>query len=164
MAPSQSGQRAPWPSCWVSMCCSRGGKHQTTPQAHVVVQGREVSRNPETSGWRSAARDPALLWSHNDSGNAAVLFALDSAGAVRPPSGPSRHARLGRRVRRALCVGRLPPSRTSATIGGRQRIQIYRVPTRRRSVTARRNLQRQLRRWPAQCTEAMFVIGEDLLS
>jgi len=38
---------------------------------------------PETSGLAISRRSPGLLWSHNDSGDAAVLFALDARGAVR---------------------------------------------------------------------------------
>ena len=37
----------------------------------------------EASGIAVGRRTPGLLWSHNDSLNDAVLFALDSAGAVR---------------------------------------------------------------------------------
>ena len=38
---------------------------------------------PEASGLAVSRRDPGLLWSHNDSGSAAVLFALDTAGTMR---------------------------------------------------------------------------------
>lgn len=38
---------------------------------------------PETSGLAISRRDSNLLWTHNDSGNAAVLFALDKTGAAR---------------------------------------------------------------------------------
>jgi hypothetical protein len=37
----------------------------------------------EASGLAVSRRTPGVLWSHNDSGNAAVLFALDRTGAVR---------------------------------------------------------------------------------
>ena len=37
---------------------------------------------PEASGLAVSRRTPGVVWSHNDSGHAAVLFALDSAGAV----------------------------------------------------------------------------------
>jgi hypothetical protein len=38
---------------------------------------------PEASGLAISRRTPGLLWSHNDSGNAEVLVALDASGAVR---------------------------------------------------------------------------------
>ena len=37
----------------------------------------------ESSGLAISRRNPGVLWSHNDSGNAAVLFALDGSGTVR---------------------------------------------------------------------------------
>src|SRR4026208_1961452 len=42
-----------------------------------------LSEIPETSGLAVSRREANLLWTHNDSGNAAVLFALDKPGAVR---------------------------------------------------------------------------------
>lgn len=38
---------------------------------------------PESSGLAISRRSPGVLWSHNDSSHAAVLFALDSSGVVR---------------------------------------------------------------------------------
>ena len=38
---------------------------------------------PESSGLAVSRRTPGVLWSHNDSGSAAVLFAIDTAGRVR---------------------------------------------------------------------------------
>jgi hypothetical protein len=38
---------------------------------------------PEASGLAVGRRAPGVLWSHNDSGNASVLFAFDAAGAPR---------------------------------------------------------------------------------
>ena len=37
---------------------------------------------PEASGLALSRRTPGLLWSHNDSGNAEILFAIDASGAV----------------------------------------------------------------------------------
>jgi hypothetical protein len=37
----------------------------------------------ESSGLAIGRRNPGLLWSHNDSGNAAILFGLDPTGAIR---------------------------------------------------------------------------------
>jgi len=50
----------------------------------VVISGPAVIPElTESSGLAVSGRNPGLLWSHNDSGNAAVLFALDAAGTVR---------------------------------------------------------------------------------
>ena len=50
----------------------------------VVASGpAKLPDIPETSGLAVSRRSPGLLWSHNDSGNAAVLFALDSGVALR---------------------------------------------------------------------------------
>lgn len=50
----------------------------------VVASGpAKLPEIPETSGLAISRRNPGLLWSHNDSGNAAVLFALDARGVVR---------------------------------------------------------------------------------
>jgi hypothetical protein len=38
---------------------------------------------PEGSGLAVSRLHPGILWSHNDSGNEPILFALDEAGAVR---------------------------------------------------------------------------------
>ena len=38
---------------------------------------------PEASGLAVSGRDPTLLWTHNDSGHDAVLFAIDAAGTLR---------------------------------------------------------------------------------
>jgi hypothetical protein len=37
---------------------------------------------PEASGLAVSRRNPGVIWSHNDSGNDAVLFALDPSGTV----------------------------------------------------------------------------------
>ena len=50
----------------------------------VVVEGStNLPDIPEASGLAVSRRNPGILWSHNDSGNATVLFALDAAGALR---------------------------------------------------------------------------------
>jgi hypothetical protein len=36
----------------------------------------------ESSGLAQSRRDPALLWTHNDAGNGAEIFALDASGAL----------------------------------------------------------------------------------
>jgi hypothetical protein len=50
----------------------------------VVVQRTTSLRQvPEASGLAVSRRTPGILWSHNDSGHATVLFALDASGALR---------------------------------------------------------------------------------
>jgi hypothetical protein len=50
----------------------------------VVISGPvPVPDLPEASGLAIGGRTPGIVWSHNDSGHSAVLFALDSAGTVR---------------------------------------------------------------------------------
>ena len=50
----------------------------------IVASGpSRLPEIPETSGLAISRRNPGLLWSHNDSGTAAVLFALDATGAAR---------------------------------------------------------------------------------
>jgi hypothetical protein len=76
----------------------------------VVASGpAKLPDIPETSGLAVSRRSPGLLWSHNDSGNAAVLFALDSGGALRGRVRvPRVHPGLGRYFSRPLSAGRLP--------------------------------------------------------
>jgi hypothetical protein len=84
----------------------------------------------ESSGLAVSGRTPGLLWSHNDSGNAAVLFALDGAGRVRG------RVRVPIRTRdwEDISTGRCATGDCLylADIGDNQRtrrqIQIYRVP------------------------------------
>jgi hypothetical protein len=50
----------------------------------IVVEGpSRLPEIPEASGLAVSRRNRGLLWSHNDSGSAAVLFAIDPAGNVR---------------------------------------------------------------------------------
>ena len=48
----------------------------------VVAGPAALPDIPEASGLAVSRRTPGVLWSHNDSGHAAVLFALDSTGVV----------------------------------------------------------------------------------
>lgn len=49
----------------------------------VVVNGPTLLPEiPESSGLAVGRRHPGVLWSHNDSGSAAVLFALDTSGTT----------------------------------------------------------------------------------
>jgi hypothetical protein len=121
---------------------------------------------PEASGLAVSRRTPGVLWSHNDSGHAAVLFALNSAGAdagqVRVPV----YTRDWEDVSAAQC--RTGSCLYIADIGDngltRSRIQIYRVPepSPRDSETARPETFNAAYSDGRHNAEAMFVIGEDL--
>jgi hypothetical protein len=97
----------------------------------VVVQPATlVPEIPEASSLAVSRRNPGILWSHNDSGNAAVLFALDARGAlvgrVRVP--------IRTRDWEDVSAARCPAGDCLyiADIGdnrlARKRILIYRVP------------------------------------
>lgn len=106
-----------WPAAVAGPCERTGG-----PAALPDI--------PESSGLAVSRRTPGLLWSHNDSGNDAVLFALDTTGALRGRVRVPIRTRDWEDVSAARC-----PSGDClyiADIGDNQqsraRIQIYRVP------------------------------------
>jgi len=65
-----------WVAAWVLRPDDRAG-----PCA-VVAGPAALPDIPEASGLAVSRRTPGVLWSHNDSGHAAVLFAIDSTGVV----------------------------------------------------------------------------------
>jgi hypothetical protein len=84
----------------------------------------------ESSGLAVSRRTPGLLWSHNDSGNAAVLFALDVTGTMRGRVRVPIRTRDWEDISAARC-----PSGDCLYIadigdnrGARRQVQIYRVP------------------------------------
>jgi hypothetical protein len=85
---------------------------------------------PETSGLAVSRRSPGLLWSHNDSGSAAVLYALDTAGNLRGQVRVPIRARDWEDVSAARCSS--GDCLYIADIGdnrlARRQVQIYRVP------------------------------------
>src|SRR6185503_14866394 len=85
---------------------------------------------PETSGLAVSRRNPGLLWSHNDSGSAAVLFALDTAGAVRGRVRVPVRTRDWEDVSAARCPSGdcLYVADIGDNKGARRTVQIYRVP------------------------------------
>jgi hypothetical protein len=97
----------------------------------VVVQSASLLRDiPEASSLAVSRRNRGVLWSHNDSGHAAVLFALDAGGALLG------HVRVPIRTRdwEDVSAARCPAGACLyiADIGdnglARKRILIYRVP------------------------------------
>ena len=84
----------------------------------------------ESSGLAVSRRTPGLLWSHNDSGSAAILFALDTSGSIRARVRVPIVTRDWEDISAARC-----PSGDClyiADIGdngrARRQVQIYRVP------------------------------------
>ena len=109
---------------WIWMPDDRAGPCVVASGA-VVLPGIE-----ETSGLAVSRRTPGVLWTHNDSGSAAVLFALDTKGAVIGRVRVPVRTRDWEDVSAARC-----PSGDClyiADIGDnrrtRARIEIYRVP------------------------------------
>ena len=134
----------------------------------AVVNGPAmVPEIPETSGLAVSRRHPGLLWSHNDSGSAAVLFALDTAGTLRGRVPVSIRTRDWEDISAARC-----PSGDClyiADIGdnrrARQQVYIYRVrePAPGDKATAQPELFTATYPDGPQNAEAMFVIGCGLL-
>ena len=97
----------------------------------VIVSGPAlIPELAESSGLAVSVRNPGLLWSHNDSGNAAVLFALDATGAVRGRVRVPIRTRDWEDISAARCP--LGDCLYIADIGDnrltRRQVQIYRVP------------------------------------
>lgn len=120
----------------------------------------------ETSGLAVGRRNPDLLWSHNDSGNAAVLFALDTKGALKGQVRVPVATRDWEDVSAARCDGK--DCLYIADIGDngrvRQQVPIYRVPEPSPSdvETARPEVFTATYADGPHNAEAMFVIGDDL--
>jgi hypothetical protein len=120
----------------------------------------------ETSGLAVSRREAGLLWTHNDSGNAPVLFAIDTAGTVRG------RVRVPLRLRdwEDVSAGPCPPGDCLyvADIGDneqkRQRIQIYRVhePAAGDETTGAPEVFSATYADGPHNAEAMFVAGADL--
>jgi len=84
----------------------------------------------ESSGLAVSRRHPGIVWTHNDSGSAAVLFALDTIGRVRGRVRVPIRTRDWEDISAAPCpsggclyIGDIGDNRAA-----RSRIQIYRVP------------------------------------
>ena len=121
---------------------------------------------PESSGLAVSRRNPALLWSHNDSGSAAVLFAIDTAGTVHGRVNVPVSTLDWEDVSAAPC-----PSGDClyiADIGDnrrvRQSIKIYRVPEPHPGdeATAPPEVFEATYADGPHNAEAMFVVGIDL--
>ena len=132
----------------------------------IVRPTTYISELPEASGLALSRRTPGVLWSHNDSGNATVLFALDVAGALR---GPIRVPVLTRDWE-DVSSGRCPAGDCLyiADIGdngfARSRIRIFRVPEPApgEAETAQPEMFSAAYADGPHNAEALFVIGADL--
>ena len=133
----------------------------------AVVQGPVIVRAiPEASGLAVSRRTPGLLWSHNDSGNATVLFALSSDGTLR------REVRVPVRTRDWEDVSAARCASTDclyiADIGDneaeRQHVQIYRVaePAAGEEQTASPEVFSATYADGPHNAEALFVVDSDL--
>lgn len=120
----------------------------------------------ESSGLAVSRRTPGVIWSHNDSGNDAVLFALDTTGRLRG------RVRVPVRTRdwEDISAARCPAGDCLylADIGdnrqSRASVQIYRVPEPAPgdTVTATPEMFDATYADGAHNAEAMFVAGADL--
>jgi hypothetical protein len=121
---------------------------------------------PEASGLAVSRRTPGVLWSHNDSGSAAVLFAFDTAGTMLG------RVRIPIRTRdwEDVSAARCPSSDCLyiADIGdnssARRQVQIYRIPEPAAgdAETAPPEVFNATYADGPHNAEAMFVIGPDL--
>src|SRR5262245_26180853 len=132
----------------------------------VVTDRAALPEIPEASGLAISRRNNGIIWSHNDSGNAAILFALDASGALR---GRVR-VPVTTRDWEDISAGRCPAGDCLyiADIGDnpheRRFVRIYRVaePAPGDPETARPEVFTARYADGAHNAEALFVVGEDL--
>jgi hypothetical protein len=132
----------------------------------VAAGPTKMPEIPEASGLAISRRTPGVIWSHNDSGNAEVLFALDPTGNVRGRVRVPMRMRDWEDVSAARCES--GPCLYFGDIGDngleRRRIQIARVPEPAPgdAQTAPPEIFHATYTDGRHNAEAMFVIGEDL--
>jgi hypothetical protein len=120
----------------------------------------------EASGLAVSRRHPGVLWSHNDSGNAAVLFALNVSGAITGRVRVPVRTRDWEDISAARCGAN--DCLYLADIGDNQAarltIQIYRIPEPAPSdaETAPPEIFNATYADGPHNAEAMFVVGDDL--
>jgi hypothetical protein len=151
----------------VSLLLARGLRRADSVGPCVVADGPAMLPEiPEASGLAVSRRNPGVLWSHNDSGSAAVLFALDTAGTVLGRVRVPIRTRDWEDISAARC-----PSNDClyiADIGdnksARQRVHIYRLPEPAPgdAETAPPEVFNGTYADGPHNAEAMFVIGADL--
>jgi len=133
----------------------------------AVVNGpTELAEVEETSGLAVSRRSPNILWSHNDSGNASVLFALDTTGTMRGRVRVPVRTRDWEDISAARCAS--GPCLYIADIGdnarARRQIQVYRVaePAQDDKESAPPDVFNAVYADGRHNAEAMFVVGADL--
>lgn len=101
-----------------------------SPGPCSVISEAPLPEIPEASGLAVSRRHAGIIWSHNDSGNVAVLFALDRSGAVRGRVRVPIDARDWEDVSAAPCPSGdcLYIADIGDNSGVRRSIRVYRVP------------------------------------
>lgn len=138
------------------------------PAGPCVIAGASASLPEihESSGLAIGRRSRDVIWSHNDSGNAAVLFALDAEGALRGRVRLPVRTRDWEDLSAAAC-----PDGDCLFIGDigdnalqRPYVDIYRVPEPAPSDTTTAQPVRFAAVYPdgPHNAEAMFVVGDGL--
>jgi hypothetical protein len=139
---------------------------ETAGPCAVVGRTAPLPEIPEASGLAIGRRNPGVIWSHNDSGNAAVLFALDTTGQLRGRVRVPVRTRDWEDLSAARCA--TGDCLYIADIGdnslARRRIQIYRVPEPAPGdeATAEPEVFHGVYADGPHNAEAMFVIGADM--
>jgi len=149
----------------ILMALVMGGSNVAGP-CTVATRPTKMPEVPEASGLAISRRTPGVIWSHNDSGNAEVLFALDPTGNVRGRVRVPMHMRDWEDISAARCES--GPCLYLGDIGDnsleRRRIQIARVPEPAPgdAQTAPPEVFYATYADGRHNAEAMFVIGDDL--
>ena len=132
----------------------------------VVVSRAMLPEIPEASGLAVSRRDPGVLWSHNDSGSAAVLFALDTAGTMVGRVRLPIRTRDWEDVSAARCASNdcLYIADIGDNRSARQQVRIYRItePAPSDVESAPPEVFNGTYADGPHNAEAMFVIGADL--
>jgi hypothetical protein len=133
-----------------------------------AIEGRSASLPdiPESSGLAIGRRNRGVIWSHNDSGNATVLFALDTTGALRGRVRVPVGTRDWEDVSAASCPA--GDCLYIADIGDnamrRREVMIYRVPEPAVSDQETARPERFVVAYPdgPHNAEAVFVVGDSV--
>jgi hypothetical protein len=133
----------------------------------VIANGPAMlPRVPEASGLAVSRRNAGVLWSHNDSGNATVLFAFDTAGTMLGSVLVPIRTRDWEDISAARCGSNdcLYLADIGNNRGARQRVQIYRLPEPEPgdAQTAAPEVFNATYADGLHDAEAMFVVGADL--
>ena len=131
-----------------------------------VAHAAQVPEIPEASGLAVSRRHRGIVWSHNDSGHTAMLFALDATGRLRGRVRVPVRTRDWEDVSAARCPAGdcLYIADIGDNRGNRQRIHVYRVPEPALDAdeTAPPEVFTASYADGAHNAEALFLIGEDI--